>query len=92
MLLFLDFHFLGEETRRLLIDVSASECVTYFNDVEMIYHVIADNLKKHLPLKDSFLKDLRLLNPASRTELDSADTMIRVAKAILKSLTGTETG
>ena len=81
---------LGEETRRLLVDVSASEGATFFHDVKLIYHAIADNLKKHLPLKNTFLKDLHVLDPASRTEPDSADTMIRVARAIPKLLNDIE--
>ncbi|CAF5055741.1 unnamed protein product [Rotaria sp. Silwood1] len=56
----------------------------------MIYHAIADKLKKHLPLKNTFLKDLHVLDPASRTEQDSAYTMIRVGRAIPKLLNNTE--
>ena len=70
---------LVEETQRLLVDVSASEHATFFHGVKVIYHAIVDNLKKHLPLKNTFLKDLRVLDPVPSTELDSADTMIRVA-------------
>ncbi|CAF3455348.1 unnamed protein product, partial [Rotaria sp. Silwood2] len=80
----------GEEARRLLVDVSASDCATFFHDVKMIYHAIADNLKKHLPLKNTFLKDLHVLDPASRTKEDSADTMIRVGRAIPKLLSNAE--
>ncbi|CAF4493757.1 unnamed protein product, partial [Rotaria sp. Silwood2] len=81
---------IGEEARRLLVDVSASDCATFFHDVKMIYHAIADNLKKHLPLKNTFLKDLHVLDPASRTKEDSADTMIRVGRAIPKLLSNAE--
>ncbi|CAF3874603.1 unnamed protein product, partial [Rotaria sp. Silwood1] len=56
----------------------------------MIYHAIADNLKTHLPLKSTFLKDLHVLDPASKTEPDAADTMIRVARAIPKLLSDAE--
>ncbi|CAF4367356.1 unnamed protein product [Rotaria sp. Silwood2] len=80
----------GEEARRLLVDVSASDRATFFHDVKMIYHAIADNLKKHLPLKNTFLKDLHVLDPASRTKEDSADTMIRVGRAIPKLLSNAE--
>ncbi|CAF4853655.1 unnamed protein product, partial [Rotaria socialis] len=65
---------IGEEARRLLVDVSASDRATFFHDVKSIYHAIADNLKKYLPLKNTFLKDLHVLDPASRTKQDSADT------------------
>ena len=81
---------LGEETRRLLVDVSASERATFFHDVKMIYHAIADKLKKQFPLKNTFLKVLHVLDPASRTKPDSADTMIRVARAIPKLLNDIE--
>jgi hypothetical protein len=67
-----------------LVEISTSDRATFFNDVKMIYHAIADNLKKHLPLKNTFLKDLHVLDPASRTEPNSADTMIHVARAIPK--------
>ncbi|CAM2721102.1 unnamed protein product, partial [Rotaria socialis] len=51
---------------------------------------IVDNLKKHLPLKNTFLKDLHVLDPVSRTKQDSADTMIRVGRAIPKLLSNAE--
>ncbi|CAF2121122.1 unnamed protein product [Rotaria magnacalcarata] len=75
-----------EEARRLLVDVSASDRATFFHDVKLVYHAIADNLKKHFPLKTTFLKDLHVLDPASRTKQDSADTMIRVGRAVPKLL------
>ncbi|CAM4913675.1 unnamed protein product [Rotaria socialis] len=81
---------IGEEARRLLVDVSASDRATFFHDVKSIYHAIADNLKKYLPLKNTFLKDLHVLDPASRTKQDSADTMIRVGRAIPKLLSNAE--
>ena len=46
--------------------------------------------KKHLPLKNTFLKDLHVLDRASRTKPDSVDTMIRVARAIPKLLNDIE--
>jgi len=55
-----------------------------------MYHAIADNLKKHLPLKNTFLKDLHVLDPASRTQPDSVDKMIRIGRAMPKLLTDTE--
>ncbi|CAF3043726.1 unnamed protein product, partial [Rotaria socialis] len=79
-----------EEAHRLLVDVSASDRVTLFHDVKLIYHAIVDNLKKHLPLKNTFLKDLHVLDSASRTKPDSADTMIRVGRAIPKLLSDAE--
>ncbi|CAF4651282.1 unnamed protein product, partial [Rotaria socialis] len=81
---------IGEEAHRLLVDVSASDRVTLFHDVKLIYHAIVDNLKKHLPLKNTFLKDLHVLDSASRTKPDSADTMIRVGRAIPKLLSDAE--
>jgi len=88
--IFLDFFRLGEEARRLLVDVSASDRAAFFNDVKMIYHAIADNLKKHLPLKSKFLKDLHVLDPALRTEPDSVDQMIRIGRTMPKLLTDAE--
>ena len=76
--------------RRLLVDVSGSARATFFHDVKVICHAIADNLKNHLPLKNAFLTDLHVLDPASRTEPDAVDTMIRVAKAVPKLLSDAE--
>jgi len=84
------FFYLGEEARRLLVEISAAERTTFFNEVKMIYHAIADNLKKHLPLKNKLLKDLHVLDPSSRTKPYSADQMIRVGRAIPKLLTNVE--
>jgi hypothetical protein len=81
---------LGETARRLLVDVSASDRALFFNDVKMIYHAIADNLKKHLPLKNKLLKDLQVLDPALRKEPHSADQMIRIGRAIPKLLSDNE--
>ena len=80
----------GEETHRLFADVLAAECGTFSHDVKLIRHASTDNLKKHLPLKNTCLKDLHVLDPASSTELDAVDTMIRVARAIPKLLRDTE--
>jgi hypothetical protein len=92
MFTFICFNFLrlGEEARRLLLEVSAADRATFFDDVKMMYHAIADNLKKHLPLKNTFLKDLHVLDPASRTQPDSVDKMIRVGRAMPKLLSNTE--
>ncbi|CAF0854255.1 unnamed protein product [Adineta steineri] len=81
---------IGEEARRLLTEVSAADRATFFDDVKMMYHAIADNLKKHLPLKNTFLKDLHVLDPAPRTQPDSIDKMIRVGRAMSKLLTDIE--
>ncbi|CAF2032970.1 unnamed protein product [Rotaria magnacalcarata] len=45
---------IGEESRRLPVDVPASDRATFFHDVKLIYHAIADNVKKHLLLKNTF--------------------------------------
>ncbi len=41
-------------------------------------------------MKNTFLKDLHVLDSASRTEQDSTDTMIRIGRAIPKLLSNTE--
>lgn len=81
---------LGRETRRLLPELSAVDRATFFNDVQTIYHAIAENLKTRLPLKNKFLQDVRILDPSMRTEPNSVDQMIRVARAVPGLLTDTE--
>ncbi len=61
-----------------MVEISASDRATFFNNV------------KNLPLKNTFLKDLHVLDPVSGAEPNSADTMIRVARAIPKLLSNTE--
>ncbi|CAF1093741.1 unnamed protein product [Adineta steineri] len=72
-----------EEARRLLIEISAVDRATLFDDVKMMYHAIIDNLK------NTFSKDSHVLDPALRTQPDSVDKMIRVEGAIPKLLTDT---
>ena len=67
--------------------MSASDRASFFNDVKSIYHAIADNLKKNLPLKNTFLKDLHVFDPASRADPTSPDAIVRVGRAIPKLLT-----
>jgi hypothetical protein len=81
-LLISTFLFSGEETRRLLSELSAADRTIFFNDVKIIYHAIAEYLKTRLPLKNKFLRDVQILDPSLRTEPNSVDQMIRVARAI----------
>jgi len=41
-------------------------------------------------LKNIFLKDLRIPHPASRSEQNSSDAMVRIARAIAKLLNDSE--
>ncbi|CAF1374499.1 unnamed protein product [Didymodactylos carnosus] len=80
----------GEEARRLLAELSAADRTTFFNDVRIMYHTIADYLKTHLPLENKFLRDVQVLDPSLRTEPNSADQMVRVGRGIPRLLSGTE--
>lgn len=80
----------GEETRRLLPELSAADRAAFFNDVKVIYHGIAEYLKTRLPLKNKFLRDVQILDPSLRMEPNSADQMIRVGKAIPRLLNDME--
>ena len=84
------FYSLGEETRRLLSDISAADRTVFFSDVKTIYHAIAEYLKTRLPLKNKFLRDMEVLDPSMKTDPNSTDKMIRVARAIPGLLTGME--
>lgn len=87
---FIPYSILGEEARRLLAEVSAADRAIFFQDVKMIYHAIADNLSKHLPLKNMLLKDLHVLNPTLKSKDDLPDAMVRIARAIPKLLSQSE--
>ncbi|CAF2806282.1 unnamed protein product [Rotaria sp. Silwood2] len=56
----------------------------------MMYRAIVDNLKKYLLQKNKFLKDLRVLDPAARTEFDATDQMVRVGRALPNLLSDSE--
>jgi len=61
----------------------------FFNDVRKIYHGIAQYFKLNLPLINRFLRDIQILHPSLKN-VQNADQIIRVARAVPNLLTDTE--
>lgn len=61
----------------------------FFQDIRTIYHAIAEYLKKNLPLKNSFLRDLQVLHPSYKSAQYS-DEVVRIARTVPGLLTDRE--
>ena len=62
---------------------------SFFEDVKKIYHTTADYLKKKLPLKNVFLRDIQILNPSFKS-VQYTDELVRIARSIPCLLTDRE--
>ncbi|CAF2061871.1 unnamed protein product [Rotaria magnacalcarata] len=80
---------IGEGARKLLVHLDRNERESFFVDVKTIYQTIAEYLKKHLPLKSSFLRDIQVLNPSFKSA-QYTDEVLRIARAIPYLLTDQE--
>lgn len=80
---------LWEGCRKLLTHLTQQEREIFFQDVEKIYHATAEYFKKNLALKNSFLRDVKILNPSFKWA-QYADELIRIARSIPGLLTDQE--
>lgn len=78
---------LGEESHRLLSELSAADRSIFFSELKIIYYAIAEYLKSRLPLKNKFSRDVQICDPSLRTESNAADQMVRVVRAVPGLLT-----
>lgn len=82
--------FVGEETRKSLLSLSREEKEAFFRDVRNIYHAVASYFKLNLPLNNSFLRDLQILDPMNRNDSKGNDIIVRVGRHIPGLLSTTE--
>ncbi|CAF4860289.1 unnamed protein product, partial [Rotaria sp. Silwood1] len=75
------FLLLGEGARKLLSKLTQKERETFYEDVRTIYHTIAEYLKKNLPLRNSFLRDIQILHPSYRS-VQYSDDIVRIARTV----------
>ncbi len=80
---------LWEGCRKLLTHLTQQEREIFFQDVKKIYHATAEYFKKNLALKNSFLRDVKILNPSFKWA-QYADELIRIARSIPGLLTDQE--
>ncbi|CAF1116233.1 unnamed protein product [Rotaria sordida] len=78
-----------ERARKQLNILTQQERETFFNDVRKIYHGIAQYFKLNLPLKNQFLRDIKILHHSLKG-VQNADQIIRVARTIPQLLTDRE--
>lgn len=81
--------FLGENTRKLLGRLEPKEREVFFDDVKTVYHAIARYFQLNLPLKNTFLRDVRIIHPLSQKVYDT-DQIVRVARAVPNLLSNSE--
>ncbi|CAF1535172.1 unnamed protein product, partial [Rotaria sp. Silwood1] len=72
---------IGEGARKLLSNLTQKERETFYEDIRTIYHTIAEYLKKNLPLRNSFLRDIQILHPSYRS-VQYSDDIVRIARTV----------
>lgn len=70
--------------------LSKDERDHFFQDVKTIYHAIAQYLRSNIPLDNSFLRDLQVLDHRRRLDPEGPDAIVRIGRSVPGLLSSTE--
>jgi hypothetical protein len=70
--------------------LSKDERELFFQNVKVIYHAIAAYLKLNLPLNNSFLRDLQVLDSSYSSRQGANDAIVRIGRSVPGVLSSNE--